>query len=383
VKIALVHKRLDLDGGTERDLFKTAEGLRDLGHDVHLFCSELRVAAPTGIAAHVIPSIRLGRTAQLLSMAWRAPEIIAQQACDLVISFDRAPDCDVVRCGGGTHRGFLNRLADEAGVLRSLWQNISVYHRTVLALENRQFHSARTRKIIAVSAEVKRDIMANYAVPCERISVLYNGVDESRFHPRRRLERGQAVRARWKIPSQAQLVLFVGSGFHRKGLDGLISLWQMAELADVYLLVVGGDARLGRYRRWAEALAPGRVIFADRQSGIEDYYGAADVVALPSLQEAFGNVVLEALSSGLPVLVSRRAGAAELLRGQLVAGIVERPGDGAELAAKLIGLLRMSRSEGVRQEARRIGEAYSWRRHFDALDALLRDLRAAPASCVS
>lgn len=43
MKIALVHKRLDLKGGTERDLFKTAEGLRDLGHEIHLFCGEFGV----------------------------------------------------------------------------------------------------------------------------------------------------------------------------------------------------------------------------------------------------------------------------------------------------------------------------------------------------
>jgi UDP-glucose:(heptosyl)LPS alpha-1,3-glucosyltransferase len=383
VKIALVHKRLDRSGGTELDLFKTAEGLRDLGHDVHLFCGEMRVAAPPGVTAHCIAPIRLGRTAELLSLAWRAPKVIAQESCDLVMSFDRAPDCDVVRCGGGTHRGFLDRIAAEAGLLRHLWQSASAYHRAVLALEKRQFHSGRMKKIIAVSTEVKRDIMANYGVAADRIAVLYNGVDERRFHPRRRIHEGQAVRGRWKIPAEAQVVLFVGSGFRRKGLDRLIALWQTPELASAYLLVVGADARLGRYRSRAERAAPGKIIFAERQSDIEDFYGAADVVALPSVQEAFGNVVLEALSSGLPVLVSRAAGAAEILRGQLIAGIVERPGDSAELAAKLIGLLRMAGSDAVRQEARSLGEAYSWQRHFSALDALLRELHGSQTSLAS
>jgi UDP-glucose:(heptosyl)LPS alpha-1,3-glucosyltransferase len=288
-----------------------------------------------------------------------------------------------VRCGGGTHRGFLDRIAAEAGPLRRLWQSTSAYHRAVLALEKRQFHSGQMKKIIAVSAEVKRDIMANYGVAGERIAVLYNGVDERRFHPQRRIPGGQAVRARWKIPAEAQVVLFVGSGFRRKGLDRLISIWKTPELASAYLLVVGADARLGWYRSRAEATAPGRIIFAGRQSDIEDYYGAADVVALPSVQEAFGNVVLEALASGLSVLVSRSAGAAETLRGQLIAGIVERPSDGAELAAKLIGLLRMAGSEAIRQEARGIGEAYSWRRHFNTLDALLSEIHGTPTRLVS
>jgi UDP-glucose:(heptosyl)LPS alpha-1,3-glucosyltransferase len=382
VKIALVHKRLDLNGGTERDLFRTAEGLRDLGHDVHLFCGEYRVAAPLGVTPHRIPALRLGRTAQLLSLALRAPKIIAQAACDLVLSFDRIPDCDVLRCGGGTHRGFLSRLADERGPLGRRWPTISAYHRTLLALEKRQFHSKRVKKIIAVSAEVKRDIMSNYEVPSDKISVLYNGVDQRRFHPENRARFGQTVRARWNIPPVAPLVLFVGSGFRRKGLDRLLSIWNSPKLASTYLLIVGSDARLGRYRSWADAVAPGRIVFAGRQDEIENYYGAADVVALPSLQEAFGNVVIEALASGLPVLVSRAVGAAEILRGPLAGGIVELPDDAAEITAKLVSLLEKAGDAALRQEARSIGEGHSWERHFHGLDALLREVKASPVGRV-
>lgn len=383
MKIALVHKRFDLKGGTERDLFKTAEGLRDLGHDVHLFCGEFRVAPPLGVTPHRIPLLRLGRTAQLLSMAVRAPTLIAQAACDLVLSFDRIPDCDVVRCGGGTHRGFLRRMAREGDTLARLWQSASAYHRTLLWLEKWQYHSKRVKKIIAVSAEVKRDIMSNYQIAGERISVLCNGVDLRRFHPQKRVQFGQAVRALWKIPLGAPLVLFVGSGFRRKGLERLLTIWNAPELARAYLLVVGRDSRLKRYRTWAESVAPGRIVFAGQQDEIEKYYGAADAVALPSLQEAFGNVVLEALASGLPVLVSRAVGAAEVISGSLVSGIIERPDDGAELLAKLVSLLGKAGEEALRQEARSIGEAYSWERHFHGLDALLREVGASPFDRVS
>ena len=383
MKIALVHKRLDLNGGTERDLFKTAEGLRDLGHDVHLFCGEFGIEAPPGVTPHRIPLLRLGRTAQLLSLAAGAPRLISQAACDLVMSFDRTPDCDVLRCGGGTHRGFLRRMAGERGALGRLWQCTRLYHRTLLSMEKRQYRSKRVKKIIAVSTEVKRDIMCNYQVAGDRISVLCNGVDLHRFHPQKRVRFGQAVRALWNIPMDAPLVLFVGSGFRRKGLDRLLTIWNAPELARAYLLVVGRDARLNRYRTWAESVAPGRIVFAGQQDAIERYYGAADAVALPSLQEAFGNVVLEALASGLPVLVSRAVGAAQVIRGSSAGSIVERPNDRDELLVKLVSLLSKAGEEALRQEARRIGEAYSGERHFHLLDELLRELRASPVDCVS
>jgi len=298
---------------------------------------------------------------------------------DTVVSFGRFFAADVVRCGGGTHRGFLRRMGNEGGALRRFWQTMSVYHRSVLAIEKRQFESSRMKKIIAVSAGVKRDIVANYAVAADKITVLYNGVDPRRFHPAQRREYRQPVRERWKIPLEAPMVLFVGSGFRRKGLDRLISLWSSKKLTHCYLLVVGADARMGRYRAWADTLAPGRIVFAGRQDEIENYYAAADLVALMSIQEAFGNVVLEALAAGLPVLVSRDVGAAELLQGALLDGIVERPDEPRELEAKLLRMLDKAPDPAVTKEARRIGETHSWDEHFRKLEMILLETRGTLA----
>jgi UDP-glucose:(heptosyl)LPS alpha-1,3-glucosyltransferase len=378
VKIALVHKRLDLKGGTERDLFKTAEGLRDLGHEVHLFCSEYSVPVPRGALAHRVPVVPLGRTAELWSFALAARKPIRDSRCDVVVNFGRLVAADILRFGGATHRSFLLRMGVEGGTGRCLWQSISGYHRSVLAVEKRQFNSDRLKKIIAVSQFVKRDIMSNYGVAGEKISVLYNGVDHELFHPARRSEFSRLIRARWKIPPDAPLVLFVGSGFRRKGLDRVISLWSSKKLAEFYLFVVGTDARIGRYRAWAESVAPGRIVFTGRQDDIENYFAAADLVVLLSLQEAFGNVVLESLAAGLPVLVSRDVGASELLTGSLVEGIVDGCNEPKDLEAKLVSLMARSKDAALTDEARRIGEEYSWDRHFHRLDAILRETCSLP-----
>src|SRR4030095_338689 len=176
VKVALVHKRLDLKGGTERDLFQTATGLRDLGHEVHLFCSEFGVEPPPGVMAHRVPVLPFGRTARLWTFAWLAPRIIDNAACDVVVSFGRLLRQDVLRSGGGTHRGFLERLGREGGPRRRVWQSISVYHHSLLLLERRQFQTEGAAKIIAVSEEVKNDIIRHYAVPADKIEIIYNGV---------------------------------------------------------------------------------------------------------------------------------------------------------------------------------------------------------------
>ncbi len=374
VKIALTHKRLDLKGGTERDLYRTAEGLRDLGHEVHLFCGEFGVPPPQGTRAHRVPCLALGRTARLLSFALAGPRVVRTQGCHVVVGFGRMVRQDILRSGGGTHKLFLQKMEHDGKRVRRLWHRFSLYHRSVLAVERRQFQPSNYRKILAVSSEVKRDIMATYNVPDEKISVIYNGVDHNRFHPRHRNSARERIRGQWKIPREAPLVLFVGNGFERKGLDRLVKIWGAPQLANAYLLVVGEDAQKGRYASWARSQAAGRILFAGRQNDIESYYGAADLLALPALQEAFGNVVLEALASGLPVLVSDVVGAAEVLEGELKQGVLRSPDNAEEFATRILLLSDPARHPILSEKARRLGERYSWKNHFRELESYLLEV---------
>lgn len=374
MKIALAHKRLDLTGGTERDFYRTAEGLRDLGHEVHLFCAEFQIPAPEGIQVQRVPNWPLGRTARLLSFAFLGPKAILPHKCDVVVSFGRMVSQDILRCGGGSHRVFLQKMTQGEGRLRRLWHRASLYHRSLLAVEAMQFRPQGYKKILAVSQEVKREIVTAYEVPEEKINVIYNGVDQGRFHPRNRESSREKIKRQWGIPPEAPLVLFVGSGFQRKGLDRLLKAWGSPRLEGIYLLVVGEDQQRNRYSSWAERQARGRIIFAGRQDNVENYYGAADLLALPAFQEAFGNVVLEALASGLPVLVARTVGAAEVLTGELEQGILARPDDSSEIEAKILRMLGRHLWPFLSEQARSLGERYSWDNHFRKLEDYLLEV---------
>jgi UDP-glucose:(heptosyl)LPS alpha-1,3-glucosyltransferase len=373
VKIALVHKRLDKSGGTELDLYRTAAGLRDLGHEVHLFCSEFVIDPPERTFAHSIPIVPLGRTARLWSFATIAPRIIRPFPCDLVMNFDRLFFQDVLRSGGGSHRAFLQEVGKEGGLRRRLWHRLSPYHRSLLALERQQFKPGHYKRILTVSEAVKRELLATYAVPKDKVTVIYNGVDHKRFHPGLRDRFRETIRKKWHIPPDAPVVLFVGNSFRRKGLDRLLKVWSFPEMKEIYLMVVGDDARPGRYKALAERQANGRVVFVGRRDDVECYYGAADLLALPAVTEAFGNVVLEALASGLPVVVSRNVGAAEVLRGGLAEGIVVHPEDPEEIGTQLLAMLQRSLHPSFSSAARKLGKEYSWQNHFNKLEQFLKE----------
>jgi UDP-glucose:(heptosyl)LPS alpha-1,3-glucosyltransferase len=373
MKIGLANKQLDLRGETERDFYLTAEGLRDLGHEVHLFCGEFRVPPPAGTQAHKVPFIRFGRTAQLLSFANLGPIVIRPYNCDVVLSFGRMISQDILRSGGGSHRVYLEKMRPGEGALRRLWHRVSLYHQSVLGLETLQFQPNAYKQILAVSQEVKREILHTYGVPEDKIVVIYNGVDLHQFHPRNREQVREKIKQKWGIPPEAPLVLFVGSGFLRKGLDRLIRGWGAASLSTVYLLVVGDDLHWNRYLNRAKTQGKGRIVLTGRQSNIADYFAAADILALPALQEAFGNVIMEALASGVPVITTPIVGAAEQLKGRLKDGILSNADDSREMEEKILWMLDRDRWPSLSTEARKIAENFTWKNHFQELETYLME----------
>jgi UDP-glucose:(heptosyl)LPS alpha-1,3-glucosyltransferase len=369
MKIALAHKRLELRGGTERVLYRTAEGLRDRGHEVHLFCQQFPIQPPPGVWAHRVPGISRPRSLRALTFAVIAPRTIAKHQCDVVMSFDRTLSQDIFRSGGGPRKLLLEKLKNHSGPLRRLWYSISLYHSLTVHLEALQVRNNKSGKIIAVCEQIKREFIDLYGIPEEQMVVIHNGVDTVRFNPRRRLHEGRRLRDELKIPADAPVALFVGTGFRRKGLNRLLDLWERRELPGVYLLVVGNDARLARYRKqWSEEA---KVIFAGRQERVEDYYACGDLLVLPAVQEAFGNVVLEAMAAGLPVVASAEVGAMNGMDGPLAEGIVSDPDDPAELKQRILAMLDRARWPLLAREARQRAEKYTWDKYLDRVEQTL------------
>jgi UDP-glucose:(heptosyl)LPS alpha-1,3-glucosyltransferase len=374
MRLAFTYRRLAREGGTEADLYRTVAELAARRHEVHVFCGEIRCAPPRGVHVHRVRTVHAGRVARLLSFAWLAPRAVARSGrWDVVAGFGRTVRQDLVRCGGGTHRAYLETMRRSGARRRGL----GLYHRAILALEAAQYRPGNFRRALAVSSRVRDEIVLGYGVAGDRVRVVYNGVDLARFHPRARAEIGPAVRQHLGLPAGEPVVLSVGSGFRRKGVDTLLRLWSDGPPADAHLVIVGGDERLGAYQRAAGAPAlRHRVHVVGPQSAVEDFYAAADAVVVASLQEAFGNVVLESLAAGLPVVTSSRVGAAELLTGSLQDLVVDDPLDGAALRARL-ELALGPRGDELAAAARSLAERRPWAAHVADLEALLEETARA------
>ena len=195
---------------------------------------------------------------------------------------------------------------------------------------------ARAAAVTSPGVAYLRTTKAARRVQWEKVADLrHAGVDTDRFRPR---PKDPSLVAQHDLAGKT-VVLFVGNPQPFKGLHLLIDA--VAGLADktVVLLVVGGGYGERRYRKQALARGAGRrVIFAGAQSPDRDlpaYYNLADLLVLPSTHsESYGLVVLEAMASGKPAIVSALPGPAQLVRDGTDGAIV-RVNDADHLRQKL------------------------------------------------
>jgi phosphatidylinositol alpha-1,6-mannosyltransferase len=170
-----------------------------------------------------------------------------------------------------------------------------------------------SERVITVSEFSRRQLVEALGVGAERIEVVPNGIDE-RFAP----DGGdRAARERHGLGA-APVALFLGGLKPRKNLAVLLEAWREVTAArpDARLLIAGTGPEGAGLRRRAAALGLGReVVFAGRiaEADKPGYYHAADVFVSPSSLEGFGFTVGEAMSSGLPAVVSDRGALPELV----------------------------------------------------------------------
>lgn len=157
--------------------------------------------------------------------------------------------------------------------------------------------------------EAEAPLFERYGIPAKRVCVIPNGITEGDF-PK---GDGASFRARYGLKNHP-LVLFVGRLNHIKGPDLLLEAFSLArgDLPDHHLVFVGpDDGMLAELKNIAARLDVGdRVHFVGYLDGKDksDAYYAADVLAIPSRQEAMSIVVLEAGITGTPVLITDQCG---------------------------------------------------------------------------
>jgi UDP-glucose:(heptosyl)LPS alpha-1,3-glucosyltransferase len=311
VDIGLVRRGYSATGGAEAYLLRLAFALYERGYRPRLYATRdwPRDRWPFG------PLVRLeGRQPFEFARAFRQ----ARRPGEIVLSLDRVPGCDVFRAGDGVHAAWLQRRSRFESAWKRWFRFLNWKHAALLGLEREVFKTARAA--IANSRMVADEIVHWHGFPREKIHIVRNGIGPGVS----RVSRKEA-RQRFEIPEQTFCILFVGTGWERKGLRFAIEA--VESLGCEALLLVAGRGDTNRYRSPCAR-------FLGAFEDLPALFSAVDVFTLPTIYDPFSNACLEAIAAGLPVVTTTANGFSEILTPGVHGDIVE-PGDVAALARAL------------------------------------------------
>ena len=321
-------------GGAERYSIALVEHLAQ-HHEIHVFAQEIAHQLP-GVTYHRVP------------LPFQRPRWINQLWFAAATWWRTRTGFDIVHSHENTWHGNVqtvhvlpvqyNLFVGRAGLKRVLrWLKVITSPRllTYLVLENLRYRVSDGRSIVLPSNSLSAAMLKTFPHTLAALQVVTPGIDDV-SGPISHALRSRA-RAALGLPVEGFCILLVGNDFRKKGLPALLTaLKQLPE--NCYVAVVGNPVQIVFVESDIARLGlTDRVFFLGAMASVLPAYQAADCLAHPTQEDTFAMVVLEAMSHGLPVVVSNASycGISELLTEGQNALLLNDPLDGVALAGLL------------------------------------------------
>jgi len=367
LRIAIIVERFaPWGGGVEKVAWQVAHELVRVGEDVTVLTRNVDPDFEKSTTTSPRPRVQRLRVPsqwqplRVVAFSRASAGLIRRNEFDVVHSFSRTRIQDLFRAGGGSHSDYLRRSYSKRG---ALLRRFSPRHRVLLSVEAHVFGDP-TQRIQCASRLVADELVANQGVSPERILLLPNAVDASRYGTPTVLEAGRLLRAELDEAAE-QIWLFPASGWRRKGLRTLLEA--MARIRDpgLRLWIAGRDDPRPWLKISRRLGLSDRVRFLGLRDDLEAIFGAVDGMVLPTRYDAFANVTLEAAASGLPIITTSANGASEWLGSAICR--LENADDPVALAGAIRSFTSPERRRSFGARAREKALDLDWARHVSAL----------------
>jgi glycosyltransferase involved in cell wall biosynthesis len=361
-------------GGIENHIRVLAEGQARRGHDVTVLAANrgLRtsIEAVGGVKVILVP--RLGTIAStpicpsLLRWLWRLEADIAH------LHFPHPPG-EVAQLLVGRAAGMV--ITYHADIVRQRYL-LRLYEPLLKRVLGRANRILVTSPAYVESSRYLRAVRGK----CVVVPI---GIEVRRFE-HRGVEAGTSLRARWHLPPDRPVAVFVGRLRYYKGLEYLLRALPL--VPDLHLLLVGGGPLWNSMRALAAALGvASRVVFtgdvADRD--LPACYAAGDMFVLPShtRAEAFGTSIVEAMAAGLPIISTEIQTGTSWVNQDGLTGLVIPPCDPGAIAAAIAALVAdPARREAMGRAGRaRASQLFEAATMVEAVEGVYRDVLGMPA----
>lgn len=228
---------------------------------------------------------------------------------EFYFSLERVENADIYRAGDGVHKVYMKT--------KKFWW-INPLNHVIPRLEKICFQNAKA--IIANSNFIKNQIVQTYGINESKIYTIYNGVNLPQ-----NITKGTAKIAlcdELGLDYELPIILFVGSGFKRKGVVEFLEILSKVK-AKFNAVIVGYDKNIQSYKKISRKLGV-NALFTGATKNVSKFYKASEILLFPTHYEPFSNVVLEAMSYKNAVITTSQNGACEILPSQFV---IDKPND--------------------------------------------------------
>jgi UDP-glucose:(heptosyl)LPS alpha-1,3-glucosyltransferase len=377
MKIAVVIPKYGLMGGAEGFAYEVAERLaRHEDLMIHVFANQWR-SRTTPITFHKVPAIPFPRLMRPMSFAYFTEKMIKKGGYDIIHSHEPIFTMDLLTLHGIPHSVWMREVRRKKPGL---------FDRELMWLEKKGLTSSRTPLVMAVSSLVKEQLLKLYRIPESKILVIHPGVSVERFSVSDRAGIRQQIRQRYGLFEEDVVVLFVGMNFEVKRLELVIRAVavlarETVRFSRIKLLIVGKGNKK-RYLNLAGDLGiADRVSFVGVTHEVEKYYLASDIFAMPSTFDTFGLAVLEAMTAKLPVIITQKVGAKDLIKSGVQGFVLSNDPSPGELAEKLAALTEKKRRLEMGKKAQEVAVRYTWDRTADQVRELYYLLARKENNC--
>ncbi|MFC1566303.1 glycosyltransferase family 4 protein [bacterium] len=327
MKICITCRTVNVTGGISKYVYELCKYMCSHNHEVHLFTNDFAAPKIDNLIIRHVPMIRVKLFSQLslfsLSVMFEVWSffimtlfMINKKKYDIVHTQGAALFQPDIRTAHSCHLAWITMARkNERNILKKIFKSrFNPLHFLVCLIEKKNYTKANYKKIIAVSKQTKEEVRRYYKVSESDVINIPNGVDVDLFNSQQKEKFRTSLRSKYNFKEDDIVLVFAGHEFKRKGLDIAIDALFELQNENIYLFVFGRDDVKSYANRIKNTFLENRIIFAGETNELNKFFAASDIFVFPTEYEPFGLVAVEAMSSGLPIIVSSCAGVAELIQ---------------------------------------------------------------------
>ena len=299
-------------GGIQRDLLKIARACIKRGHAVRIYVNRWESELPEDSLNVQIVNVEAWSNHRLYErFAEQVLQDLNQYPVDLLVGMNKMPGLDVYYAGDSCYE-------EKAQSQRSALYRRLPRYRHFSRFERAVFDPGVKTQILTISDIQTPYFIRHYGTQRDRFHPLPPGIEPDRVATAEKSKIGADFREEFGLAADDLLLLFIGSGFIKKGLDrALLALKALppALYSRAWLYVLGSD-NAEPFKRMATRLGVAHRVrfFTEGRDDVPRFLFAADGLMLPAYDENAGMVILEAMFAGVPALVTQNCGYARYLQ---------------------------------------------------------------------